>query len=161
MEGYKITKVIDGGKSQDGDFVAVVQMTDGEPKGLALAWEQVDELSCLLLAAISRKNGRELFFEIPKSLHGRHPVAKVEVSTLDNPAWPGTFLLKLSDDDGASLTLTMPHEVAVQWRDNLSAQINEFVKTMAKLASSQQPAGNERRVAHLILECPNINCCPS
>jgi hypothetical protein len=130
MNGYKITKIVDSGQS-DGDFAVVVQVQNGETAALALPWEQVVDLSRLLLSAIAHKKGRELFFEMPEDLRHRDRTTTIEVSEMKHPAWPGTFLCKLLGEDGAAITLAMPHETAVEWRNDLSTHIDAFVRTKA------------------------------
>lgn len=125
MDGWKITRVLHGAKTEDGEFAAIVEAQNSQ-KALVLGPEQLDELSRLLQAAVAQRQGRVLSFEIPKSLEDRDcEVASVSTDV----AWPGTFVCRLQAPDGTAVNLTMPHETAVAWRDSLTREIAEFVKT--------------------------------
>ena len=127
MQGYKIVKIIEGGVSKDGDFVAVCDISDGERRGLVLGTEQLDDLSRLLQAAVASQKGQLLSFVIPEQLEGEQTVANVE----SEATWPGTFTCRFEAEGGKFINVTMPHEAAVRWRDELTRHIDEFIRTRA------------------------------
>lgn len=125
MQGWNIVDVIGHHRTKQGQLVVLIQIQEGQQRGLTLDEEQQEKLSQLLQAQIALSQGRQLSFEIPQELVGHRPVQAPTVET----TLPGTFLCQFRDDSGAVITLVLNHGEAALWRDQLTRHLDAYVQT--------------------------------
>lgn len=135
MEGYRVTRIVSGNRSADGEFVVIFENQHGNERGLQLPPSELSDLLRLLQRAQSQlspipdhSEGKSVLIDTDAPVVS---VARIEIQQpvdLRSPSSHGIFEVRLEGDDGRGVTLRMPHEEVVRWRDTLSLQIEQFVR---------------------------------
>lgn len=129
MDGYKVTRVV-GLVPAGEDFVLVIEDQRGNSKGIALTQPLLEEVAGLLGQVIHPSRGASIDPGTPEKLS----VARIEIRSPVDPRspWsPGIFEIRLGDQNGKGVTLRLPHDEVVTWRDRLTEMIDDWVSKRA------------------------------